>query len=214
MPDWLARIRQEAAAITSAPIAFTVIVLVAGAVMWTVVHLSYGAHISAKNTQIAFLERRLAEWRDRMSGMNADEARARLVALEAQLKTLQLRAQPRSLTSDQRQSLIDRARLRAGLQYSISILRQQGCGDCEHFAAQIAVALRESTSWSVSTAVLPAAAEKSRYGLAIRVADPLRPPAEGARLQDVLQAAGISFEMVAGSTGGAVELLVTERPVQ
>jgi hypothetical protein len=214
MPDWIARVRQEAAAIASAPIAFLVIILVAGGVMWTVIHLSYTAHIASKNTQIAFLERRLAEWRDRMSGMSPDEARARLAALETQVRTLQQRAQPRSLSNDQRQSLIDRARLRPGLQYTVTILRQEGCSDCEHFAAKIAVALRESTSWSVSTGTLPATADKPRYGVAIRVADPLRPPPEGTRLQDVLQAGGVSFEMIAGGTGAGPELLITERPVQ
>jgi hypothetical protein len=213
MPDWLARLRREFAAIASAPTVFTVVVLCLVAGIWGAVQWSYGALLSGKNAEIRLLERRLAEWRDKMAGMSADEVRDRLRTLETQARSLQMRLHPRVLGDDMRQALIDRARLRGGLQYSLTVLREDACSDCEQFGEQIVAALRESASWSVSVGVLPETAEKPRYGLAIRVADPLRPPPEAARLQAAMQSAGIAFEMVGGG-GTGTELLVTERPVQ
>lgn len=214
MADGPGRIRQEIAAIASAPVSITLIVVFAGIVMWALIQWSYAGLLSSKDTQIAFLERRLAEWRDKMAGMSPDEARARVQVLEGQVKALEIRLQPRRLSDAQRQSLVDRARLRPGVQYSLTILREADCSDCETFAAQIVAALRESSGWTVKIGLAEAATEKPRYGLAIRVADPLRPPPEATRLQDAMQSAGIAFEMVAGGLGTAVELLVTERPAQ
>jgi hypothetical protein len=201
-------------AIGSAPIVFTIIVLAAGVVMWGVIQWSYGALLAGKNTQIAFLERRLAEWREKMAGMNPDEAKARLHALETQVKSLQIRLQPRTLTDEMRQALIDRARLRPGHQYTVTVLREADCSDCERFASELVGALRETQSWNADVGLLAEKLERPRYGLAIRVADPLRPPPEAVRLQGALQSARISFEMIGGGAGASVEVIVTERPAQ
>jgi hypothetical protein len=214
MADWTARVRQEMGAIGSAPIAFSVVVIAAGIVMWGVIQWSYGALLAGKNTEIAFLERRLADWREKMAGMSPDEAQARLHALETQVKTLQIRLEPRTLTNDMRQALIDRARLRPGHQYTVSVLREADCSDCERFAAELVAALRETQSWTADVGVLAEKLARPRYGLAIRVADPLRPPPEAVRLQGALQSARIGFEMIGGGAGANVELIVTERPVQ
>ncbi|MBX6425124.1 MAG: hypothetical protein IRZ09_04290 [Variibacter sp.] len=214
MPDWLARIRQEVETVGSAPIAFLIIVVVAGVVMWAVLQLSYGAVLSGKNAQIAFLERRLGEWREKMGGMSPDEAKARMQALETQVKALRIRLQPRVLTPEQRQALADRARLRPGVRYTISVVRQPDCSDCEPFAAQIVGALQESSGWTVGLGTLPGGAERPRYGLGLRVPDPLRPPPEAVQLQSALQSAGLSFDVMTGGMGTAVELWVTERPIQ
>jgi hypothetical protein len=214
MPDWTGRVRQEMGAIGSAPVAFTVIVLCAGVVMWGLIQWSYGALLSGKDKEIAFLERRLADWRDKMSGMNPDEAKQRLHDLETQAKTLQMRLQPRMLSEEMRQALVDRARLRPGVQFTLTVLREADCSDCERFSAQIVAALRKSSGWTINIGILPESVEKPRYGLAIRVADLLRPPTEAVRLQGALQSAHIAFEMIAGGVGAGVELVVTERPVQ
>jgi hypothetical protein len=214
MPELPERVRQEVAAIASAPIAFTLMVLAAGVVMWALTQWSYSALLSGKDSQIAFLERRLGDWRDKMAGMSPDEAKARVQALESQLKMLEIRLQPRRLSDEQRQVLVDRARLRPGVQYTLTVLREADCSDCDQFAAQLVAALRESSGWSINIALLPEAVEKPRYGLGIRVADPLRPPSEAVRLQGMLQSARVAFEMIAGGVGAGVELVVTERPLQ
>lgn len=214
MADWSARVRQEISAVGSAPVAFTVIVLAAAVVMWGVTHWSYATLLSSKNTRIAFLERRVAEWRDKMSGMSPDEARARLQALETQVKSLQIRLEPRTLTDEMRQALIDRARLRPGQQSTLSILSEEDCSDCQRFAAQLVSALRETQTWTANVGIFNEKIARPRYGLAVRVADPLRPPPEAARLQAGLQAARIPFEMIGGGSGTSVELIVTERPAQ
>jgi len=108
MADGFERLRQEAAAIVSAPILAGAILAVALAVMWTALHWSYRAALENKDNHIAFLERRLSEYRDRLNGATPDEARKRIDALDAEVKTLRVRLQPRQLTQAQRQAIIDR----------------------------------------------------------------------------------------------------------
>ncbi|MBN8920147.1 MAG: hypothetical protein J0H62_05525 [Rhizobiales bacterium] len=213
MSDAWERLRREARAVTAAPVVFGFVVLLAGVLMWGVVQWSYRGVIAARDRQIEFLERRLPDWRDKLWGMSPDEARARVQALETQVRGLQNRLQPRHLTNEQQQAIEDRARLRGGLHYAVTVRTQIGCGDCEAFGAAIAAALRATTSWTIALDTVPAASERVRYGLAIRVVDPLRPPPEAARLQDALQSAGLAFETSGGAPEGSVELIVTERPL-
>jgi hypothetical protein len=59
--------------------------------------------------------------------------------------------------------------------------------------------------------VLASPLERPRYGLGIRVPDPLRPPPEAVLLQGALRSAGLAFMVVVGAVDPNIELLVTER---
>ena len=214
MADGFERLRQEAAAIVSAPILAGTILAVALAVMWTALHWSYRAALENKDSHIAFLERRLAEYRDRLNGATPDEARKRIDALESELGTLRVRLQPRHLTTAQRQAIIDRSRLPAGTPPAdIRVAHEANCSDCRAFAEEIAGALGERDNWRVTTAAIEAPAERPRTGLGIRVEQPLRPPPEAVRLQESLRSARLPFDMIAGDVGASIELIVTERAV-
>lgn len=209
------RLRQEARAIASAPILAATILVTALVVIWAVLHWSYRTALSNKDSHIAFLERRVADYRDRLGGATPDDAKRRIDALEAELKALRIRLQPRRLTPSQRQSIIDRSRLPAGAKpAAVLVAHEATCSDCRAFAEDLFGALGERGNWETTATVIEAPADRPRTGLGIRVEQPLRPPPEAVRLQAALRSAGLPFDMVAGGAGTAIELLVTERAAQ
>jgi hypothetical protein len=214
MSEGFDRLRQEARAIASAPILAAMVLIAALVAIWGVLHWSYRAALSNKDSHIAFLERRVAEYRDRLGGATPDEARKRIEALETELKSLRLRLQPRRLTQAQRQAIVDRSRLPAGAKPAPVVVTQEAvCSDCRAFADDLVAALNEGGNWQVSATVVQSPDERPRTGLSIRVAEPLRPPPQAARLQAALRSAGLAFDVVSGDVGDTVELLITERTI-
>jgi hypothetical protein len=212
MPSWLERLRREAITIASAPILFVGILLVAMVVMWGVLHWSYRAVLSGKDSHIAMLQRWVAEYRESLSGATPDEAKRRIETLETEIKTLRLRLHPRRLAAAQRQAIEDHSRLPAGAQpYEVTIIYETDCGDCKPFAMDLAATLRVSGGWNVRMEVKARPPERLRGGLAISVPDPLRPPPAAVRLQEALRSAGLAFTVVGGMGDPGVELLVVER---
>jgi hypothetical protein len=214
MSEGFDRLRQEARAIASAPILAATAVVVALLVIWAVLHWSYRAALNNKDSHIAFLERRVSDYRERLGGATPEEARKRIDALEAELKSLRIRLQPRRLTPSQRQSIVDRSRLPAGAKpQPVIVTHEATCSDCPAFAEDFVSALTEGGNWEVTATVVQTPAERPRTGLSIRVAEPLRPPPEAVRLQSALRSAGLAFDVIAGAVGDSVELLVTERTI-
>jgi hypothetical protein len=215
MQEWFERLRLEAKAVASAPTLLAAVIVVVTAVVWGALHWSYRAILSEKDAHIASLERRLADYRDNLSGAAPDEAKRRIETLEAEVEMLRLRLQPRRLTPIQRQAIVDRSRLPAGGQpREVTVLHEDNCSDCASFAADLEAALRTEGSWRVSTQVMTDPAERPRTGLGIRVHDPLRPPSEAVVLQQALRSAGLPFTMLAGGADPTLELLVTDRVPQ
>src|SRR5687767_13248161 len=114
MDDEAQGLRRQLRAVASAPVLFVGAVLVLVAVVWGILHLSYRTILSNKDRHIAAIERRIAAYRDAVSGATPDEARRRIDAMELELKTLRLRLQPRRITAEQRQAILDRSRLPSG----------------------------------------------------------------------------------------------------
>ena len=207
-------LRQQISAVASAPLLCAVAVLVIAAVIWGILQVSYRAVLANKDRHIALLERRVADYRNVAGGATPDEARRRTEAMETELRTLRLRLQPRRVTPEQRQAIIDRSQLPAGAPArAVTVISEENCSDCAAFAAGLVEALRASHGWNLNTSNV-ANLPDSRAGLAIRVPDRLRPPPEAMVLQHALRSAGLEFTMLGGATGPNVELLVTERAPQ
>jgi hypothetical protein len=212
MEDEIQGLRRQARAVVAAPLLFALAILVAGATVWGAVHVSYRAILASKDRHIALLERRIADYRDAVNGATPDKALRRIEAMEIEMKTLRLRAQPRRVTQQQRQAILDRSRLPAGASLrGVTVTVEDNCSDCPAFAADLVAALRDTQGWSVNTATMPSPSNRPRTGLAIRVADRLRPPPDAAVLQQALRSAGLEYTMLGGSTDPNIELLVTER---
>jgi hypothetical protein len=212
MPNWSDRLRQEAITIASVPILFAGIMLVAMVVMWGLLHWSYRAVLSGRDSHIAMLQRRVTEYRESLGGATPDEARRRIEMLEAETKTLRLRLQPRRLTVAQRQAIQDRSRLPAGARpYGLTIVYETDCSDCKPFAMELAATLRASEGWNVGMEVKARAPERPAGGLAITVPDPLRPPPAAVRLQEALRSAGLAFRVTGGTGDPNIQVVIAER---
>lgn len=208
----VARLQQEARSLAGAPILTAVAAVLGLLIIWGALHWSYSAALSNRDGRIAFLDRRVNDYRGQLGTGSPEEIRKRIEALEQENRSLRVRLQPRRLAPPQRQSIIDRSRLPSGAQpLPITVAYEADCSDCERFAEDFLDALGERGNWQVTPTVIEAPADRPRGGLAIRVEQPLRPPPGGVRLQQVLRSAGLAFDMVPGGTGGSVELLVTER---
>ena len=212
MPGWIDELRREAKAVASAPLLFAGIVLAALVAIWGALYWSYRATLSSKERHIAALEHRVAEYRESVSGATPDDARRRIEALEIELKTLRLRLHPRRLTAAQRSAILDHSRLPGRARpHAVTVVYEADCSDCKPFAADLASALDASEGWHASIEVLAPPIERPRYGLGIRVPDPLRPSPEAVLLQEALRSAGLAFTMVVGAADPGIVLLVTER---
>ena len=212
MAEALEELKREAKAVSSAPIFVGALTMVLIVLIWFVVHWSYRSVLSNKNSYIASLERRVADYRETLNGASPEQARRRIEAMELELKTLHIRLAPRRLTAAQRESIADRSRLPPGAQSrSLTVMVQENCSDCPAFAAEIVAALRLSDNWTVSSQRLTHVEVHPRSGLGIRVADPTRPPPEAVILQQALRSAGLAFNMLRADAGSDLELLVTER---
>jgi hypothetical protein len=212
LQNWLDALKQEIAAVAAAPVTFVIVLMVVIAAVWGGLHWTYRTVLANKDQRIAVLERRVAEYRDKLSGATADEARRRIDALEAEIETLRRRLNPRHLTPSQKQAILDRSRQPAGAPpRAVTIIREEKCSDCAAFADEIVDALRAAGSWTVTTETVPEITQRPRSGLAIRVTEVLRPPLEAVALQRALQAAGLSLVVIAGGGAPTAELLVAER---
>jgi hypothetical protein len=212
MPGWIDELRREAKAVASAPLLFAGIVLAALVAVWGTLYWSYRATLSSKERHIAALEHRVAEYRESVSGATPDDARRRIEALEIELKTLRLRLHPRRLTAAQRSAILDHSRLPAGARpHALTVVYEADCSDCKPFAQDLASTLDASEGWHAGIEVLAPPIERPRYGLGIRVTDPLRPSPEAVLLQEALRSAGLAFTMVVGAADPGIVLVVTER---
>ncbi len=166
MAEALEELKREAKAVSSAPIFVGALTMVLIVLIWFVVHWSYRSVLSNKNSYIASLERRVADYRETLNGASPEQARRRIEAMELELKTLHIRLAPRRLTAAQRESIADRSRLPPGAQSrSLTVMVQENCSDCPAFAAEIAAALRLSDNWTVSSQRLTHVEVHPRSGL-------------------------------------------------
>ena len=212
LPNAIEALKRQAQAIGSAPIALAVLVVLVTAIVWGIMHWAYGGILTSKDAHIASLERRVADYRDSVSGASPEDARRRIDALETQLHALQLQLTPRRLNPAQRQAISDHSRRPAGSpSRNITVTVDEACGDCAAFAAEITEALRVADNWTVDVRTVSYADERLRSGLGIRVAEPTRPSPEAVVLQQALTSAGVSFSMLGSGPSSGVELLVTER---
>lgn len=205
-------LKREAQAIASAPVLFAATLLLVIGGTWFGLHWVYRVVLASKDRQIEFLERRLSDYREHLGSATPDELRRRIQGLEAESNALRLRLQPRQLTPSQKRAILDRSRLPAGMTARpITLFYAEACSDCTQFSRELADALSAEGNWLVALAPISEVPDSPRYGLGIRVANPLAPPSSAVVLGEALRSAGLSYTMVAGAQGSRAEILVTER---
>ena len=180
----------ESRAVTGAPVTFAAAVLVIAALISCAV-------IWAFRHETASLRQQVAEYREKLGGASADQAKAALDILTDEVAALQARLKPRRLSAQQQRTIADRLRLPPGTQYALAIVQEGGCWDCPQYAADFDGALHGVPGWSVSHRVIMGLAQRPPHGLAVVVIDPAHPAAQESLLLQALQAAGIEFDLEA-----------------
>jgi hypothetical protein len=199
----------ESRAITRAPATFGAAVLIVAAVIATGVVWSY-------RKETTLLRQQVSEYRDKLGGVSADEARKALDALADELTDLQARLKPRRVSSYQRQTISDRLKVPTGAQYALAIVHEGGCWDCPQFAADFDEALRGIPGWLVSNRVIMGLVQRPASGLAVVVADRGHPSDQESVLLQALQAARIEFDLQGARSpqDKGPQLLLSARPPQ
>jgi hypothetical protein len=199
----------ESRAITRAPVTFGATALIVAAVIATGITWGY-------RKETISLRQQVSEYRDKLGGASADEAKAALDALADEVADLQARLKPRRVTSYQRQMISDRLKVPTGAQYALAIVHEGGCWDCPQFAADFDDAFRGIPGWLVSNRVIMGLVQRPARGLAVVVADPRHPSEQESMLLQALQAARIEFDLqgVRSPQDKGPQLLLSARPPQ
>ena len=199
----------ELRAIGHAPITFVTSVIVSA------VLISAGVFWSLRQETI-LLRQQVAEYRDKLGGVSADEAKAALNTLADEVSALQARLKPRRVTSTQLAMLGEHLKVAPGTQYALAIVHEGGCWDCPQYADDFDAAFRSIPGWRVSNRVVMGLVQRPAHGLAVVLADPLHPsPPETVVLQ-ALHAAQIEFDVQQPypAPDGGPQLLLSARPLQ
>lgn len=184
------------------PTFFVILFLMAG-ILWLLFGWSYGSVIAIKNTQIELQDRRLAEYKDKLSGATPDQAKARIDALEARLAAVE----PRRLTAAQRASMIARLSPPTGATPIIAIVGEAS-GDSSQFAVDFVSVFQTVGGWKVQEGSAMGLGNRPASGIALTVANMNAP--EAYIVANALRAANIDFDMQQGPIrdGIALEMLI------
>jgi hypothetical protein len=199
----------ELRAIGRAPVTFVAAVLVSAAL------LASGVFFGLRR-EADLLRQQIAEYREKLGGVSAEEARTALDTLADEVSALQARLRPRRVSMTERQALQDHLKLAPGARYALTIVYEGGCWDCPQYAADFDAAFRAVPGWQVSNRVVMGLGQRPPGGLALVLADPSHPSAQEAIVQAALQAARIDFDTQQPypAAEGGPQLLLAARPSQ
>jgi hypothetical protein len=196
--------------IAQAPAVFTLSMTTSGAVVWIAARLYYAGRIESLDHRLKLKDDQLADYRNKLSGASPDEAKARLDALENQVRALS----PRRLTADQREQL--RSRLAQGTG-AVHVVEDMACPDVRKYAGDFAWAF-EAAGWLASKSMVMGPGYHPPSGLGVLVPDPNNLTPAQTSVVNALRAAGADFDLHAqrpvwrpGDSEPDAELLFTSK---
>jgi hypothetical protein len=195
--------------IAGAPVIFIMAILIVGATIWAVLRWAYGAQVQNKDALIALQVAQLNDYKDKLSGASPEQAKARIDALETQIKQLA----PRSLDEVQTSSLVA-AVARVGA-HSIDVMCDMACSDGKKFAGQLGHAFKNA-GWAVRYPMLGGPGNPPYTGLGLLVRDVANLNAVESAVAQGLRGAELQFDTQKRlhnpmHPGAEVELLVSSR---
>ena len=129
--------------LTQVGVPFVIAVLLASGIIWGALKWRYGREMSL-----------LKQYKDKLSGVSPDEAKALINNLGQQLANLKDKVEPRRLNEEQRRLIIENAALPEGTTYRISIQNEVG-SDTTEYAGDFDNALRRTPGWQVRRCTFP-----------------------------------------------------------
>jgi hypothetical protein len=195
--------------IAGAPAIFIMATLIVGAAIWAVLRWAYGSMLQNKDALVALQVAQLNDYKDKLSGASPDQAKARIDALETQIKQLA----PRSLEEVQTSSLVA-AVARVGA-HSIDVMCDMACSDGKKFAGQLGHAFKNA-GWEVRYPMLGGTENPPYSGLGLRVRDVANLNSFESAVAQGLRVAGLQFDIQKRlhnpmHPGPEVELLISSR---
>ncbi|WP_407146333.1 hypothetical protein [Bradyrhizobium sp. ORS 86] len=188
------------------PTFFGILVLMCFSI-WQLVDWQYKTIINNKDSELTLAKSQRDDYRDRLGGASPDQAKKRMEDLERQVATLAKRIDPRSLTKEQQQSLSESAKIVPGIDNRVSISGDIACNDCSIYANDLAAVLRD-VGWNVTTGFIMGPNRHPKSGLGLAVVDPKNLSPAEAKMEAALRAAGISFNLLDGTPGRPLQLLI------
>ncbi len=187
LQDALDHLMGECRSLARAPVILGIVLLAAALISW--------AAIASYRGEANLLRRQLAEYREKLHGVTADEAKTALDALADEVSALQAQLKPRRVNAQQRQIITEKSKVPSGAQYAVTIVYEGGCWDCPQYAADLDEAFRSIPGWLVSHRVMMGLRERPPQGVAVVVGDPARPSPQESLVLQALRAAGIDFDL-------------------
>ncbi|MGO9133783.1 MAG: hypothetical protein ACLP8A_07000 [Methylovirgula sp.] len=158
--------------------------------IWGALSWSYSSIINSYEGRIKLKDDQISEYKDKLNGATPAEAKARLDALESQLKALS----PRRLSSEQRNLI---ARAISGTKATINIVHDGASPDANQFAGDFLWAF-QAGGWTVVPSMGIGIGNPAPTGLALRVVDPSALSAADKVIQNALEAAHVSYDLQGG----------------
>lgn len=167
------------------------VLAIATAVWWFRGHL-FSGRIASLEDRIKLKDDQLADYKNKLSGATPDEAKARLDALEQQVRTLS----PRRLSDRQRRTISDLIGVVGPGRIMIS--QDMGCSDARTYSLDFKAAF-EAAGWIVDLSQFMGNRRSSPHGLGFIVHDMNRLDAKQSAIRRALLAASIEFDLAQGN---------------
>lgn len=227
MQQWRTLLEEEWAVIKGAPFSFGSAVIVIGLLIWGAVNWSYSSILGSKNAELELADRQLGDYKNKLSGATPDQAKARIDALESQVKQFETQLtqrvnqfEPRHLSPQQRDELVSSLAVPAGAAYTVMFSHDLACSDCNAYAEDFRAVLAKVPGWSVRTSLVAGPTTTSPKGIAIVVAHVSAIPAAALMLQKAFTAAHIDFDVLEPTSKYAIrpgendtEVVITPRVI-
>ncbi len=199
---------QEWATVSHAPLIFLACLIVAGLMIWRVVHWQYSTQLAHAQSALSLRDAQVQDYKEKLSGATPDEAKARLDILEEKLNKLS----PRRISDSQKSAIVSAIRPFKGCQ--VNLVKDGAAPGMERFVRVVTSAFVDA-GWSVNPGMVIGIANPPNCGVRLVVQSPadLTSPQQG--IAAGLRGAGIHFELQAGRARGNppadAELLFTSR---
>jgi hypothetical protein len=201
----------EGRVVLQAPVALLIVCISVFGIAYAIMNWKYTSQIEIYQTRLALKDETIANYKEKLNGATPDEAKKRLEALEALVKTIS----PRRLSDDQKKII---TKLISNTKGVISITHDAGAADAKVFAYDLANIFR-SCGWEVRLPMVIGLGYPPPRGVALQIRNESSLTETETIVKTALERALIDFNLQAGWTdfGGGIStvadvgILVTTR---
>ena len=175
--------------------------------IWLLMNWRYGNIISSVGTRLSTAETRLKVYENAFRGATVAEAALRLKRLETYVAALP----PRRLTEEQKRTIASIGCPPPGAPY-VTVVHEGSSSEVRRYAHDFIEAFASAAGWNVVDHPYPMMPHPPSLGVAIGLADSLRPTPSELLVLVALRDAGIAYDILPkGPLAADVEIIVSAR---